>query len=77
MRKEDTEAAQKLSVELDKERAHLDAECTEDEVEQEAAQCQEAMQRVLNATAKKIRICTNSKRWRNADILDGRKAVGR
>ena len=37
MTEEDAEAAEKLWVELAKERAHLDAECTEDEVEQEAA----------------------------------------
>jgi hypothetical protein len=38
-------------------------ESTEAEVEQEAAGCQEAMSSVLDATAKKIRICSNSKRW--------------
>jgi len=46
---------------LAKERAHLDAECTADEAEQEAAWCQEAMGNVLDPTAKKIRICTKSK----------------
>jgi len=35
------------------------------------------MSSVLNATAKKIRICTRSKRWWNADIKARRKAVGR
>jgi len=37
MTEEDAKAAEKLWMELAKERAHLDAECTADEVEQEAA----------------------------------------
>jgi len=74
---EDAKAAEMLQTELAKERAHLDAECTADEVEQEAAWCQEAMGNVLDATAKKIRICAKSKRWWNADITERRKAVGR
>jgi len=77
MTEEDAEAAEKLWAELANEIAHLDAECTEDEVEQEAAWCQEAMSSVLNATAKKIRICANSKRRWIADIKERRKAVGR
>jgi hypothetical protein len=44
-------------MELPKERAQLDEECTEDEVEQEAAWCQEVMSSVLEATSKKISIC--------------------
>jgi len=71
------EAVEKLWMELAKERAHLSTECTEDEVEQEAAWCQEAMSSVLNSTAKKIRICAKSKRWWNADIKERRKAVAR
>jgi hypothetical protein len=43
-------------MELAKERTQIDAECTEDEVEQEATWCQEAMSSVLDAMAKKIRI---------------------
>jgi hypothetical protein len=77
MMEEDLEAAEELWRELAKERAHLGAECTADEVEHEAASCQEAMSSVLNATAKKIRICARSKRWWNADIKERRKAVGR
>jgi hypothetical protein len=50
-------------MELGKERAHLNAECTADEEKQEAARCQEAIGNVLEATAKKIRICHESKRW--------------
>jgi len=77
MTEEDAEAAEKLWVELAKERAHLQAECTKDKVEQEAACCQEAMSSILNATAKEIRICAKSKRWWNPDIKERRQAVGR
>jgi len=76
MPEEDAEAAEKLWMELAKERIQLDAECTEDEVEQEAAWCQEAMSSVLDATAKKIRICARSKRRWNADIKGRRRTVG-
>jgi len=64
-------------MELAKERIQLDAECTEDEVEQEAAWCQETMSCVLDATGKKIRICARSKRWWNAAIKERRRTVGR
>jgi hypothetical protein len=77
MTEQDLETAEKLWTDLAKERAHLDAECTEDEVEQEAAWCQEAMSSILNATAKKIRICAKSNRWWNPDIKERRKADGR
>jgi len=63
MTEEDAKAAEKLWMELAKERARLDAECTADEVEQESTWCQEAMGNVLDATAKKIRIRAKSKRW--------------
>jgi len=72
MMEEDVEAVEKLWAELAKVRAHLDAECTEDKVEQEAAWCQEAMSSVLNATAMKIRICAKSKRWWNANFIERR-----
>jgi len=39
MTEKDAEAAEMLWIELLKERAQLDAECTEDEVEQEATWC--------------------------------------
>jgi hypothetical protein len=77
MMEEDLEAAEELWRELAKERAHLGAECTADQVEHKAAWCQEAMCSILNVTAKKIRICARSKRWWNADIKERRKAVGR
>jgi 23S rRNA A1618 N6-methylase RlmF len=73
----DPETAEKLWVELAKERAHLDAECKEDKVEQEATWCQEAVRSVLNAMARKIRICGKSNQWLNAVISQRRKAVGR
>jgi len=75
MTEEDAEAAEILWMELAKERAHFDAECTAEEVEQEATWCQEAMGNVLDTTAKKIRIWANSKRWWNADIRERGKAV--
>jgi len=77
MTEENAKAAEKLWTELEKERVHQDAECTADEVEQEAAGCLEAMGHILDATAKKIRIWTKSKRWWNADIRERRKVVGR
>jgi len=73
----DLEIEEKLWMDLAKERAHLGAESTEDEVEQKAACCQKAMSCILNATSKKIMICGKSKRWWNAYIKESRKAVGR
>jgi len=46
-------------------------------VEQEAAWCEEAMSRVLDATAKKIKICARSNRWWNANIKERGRSVGR
>ena len=63
MTEKDMEAAEKLWMQLAKERDQLDAECTEDDMEQEAACCQEAISSVLDTMAKKIRICARSKRW--------------
>jgi hypothetical protein len=73
---EDAKAVEKLWMELEKETADLDAECTSDEVEQVATSCQEALGNVLDATAKKIRIYAKFKRCWNADIWERRKAVG-
>jgi len=73
----DAEAVEKLCIELAKERAQLDVECTEDRVEQEAAWCQEVMSCILDTTAKTISICARSKRWWNADIKGRRRMVGR
>jgi len=72
----EAEAAEELWMQLAKERAQQDSECTEDEVEQEAAWCQEAISSVLHATAKQIRICARSKRWWNVDIKERRWTVG-
>jgi hypothetical protein len=77
MTDENLEAVEELWREFANERAHLGAECTADEVEHEAAWCKKAMSSILNAAAKKIRICARSKRWWNADIKERRKAVGR
>ena len=62
-------------MELAKERAHLDAQCIVDEVEQEAAWCLEAMGNMLDMTGRKIRICAKSKRSWTADSRETRKAV--
>jgi len=77
MTEEDAKAVEKLWMELAKEIAHLDAECTADDTEQEAAWCQEAMRNVHNATAKMVKICAKSMSWWNADIRARRMAVGR
>ena len=68
MTEKDAKAAEKLLMELAKERAQLDAQCTENEVEREAAWCEEVMSSVLDAMAKNIRICARSKRWWNVVI---------
>jgi len=75
MTEEDVKAAEKLWMELEKERAHLDAECTADEVEEDGTWCQEDMGNVLDPTAKKIRICAKPKTWWNSDIRDRSKEV--
>jgi len=77
MKEKDTEAVEKLWMEFAKARAQLDAECTEYGVEQEATWCQEALISVLDATAKKIRICAMSKRWSNTNLQERRRTVGR
>ena len=69
------EEVEKLWTELPKERAQLDAECTQEVVEQDVTWCQEVMSSVLDATAKKIRICPRSKRWWNADIKERSRTV--
>jgi len=58
MKQKNMKAAEKLWTELEKERAHLVAICTEEKVQQEAAWCLEAMSIVPNATGKNIRNCT-------------------
>jgi len=77
MTKEDQQAAEKLWKELERERAHLGKECTGDDVEREAKWCQETLSKVPNGKGKKIRICTQSKRWWNAEIIEMRSALGR
>jgi hypothetical protein len=66
--KEHKKAAEKLWKRLEGQRAHLDGECMGDEVEREAEWCQETLRKVLDAKAKKIRICAPSKRWWNGEI---------
>jgi len=74
---EEAQAAEKLWMELAKSRSQPDAECTADEVKQQAAWWHDAMGSILDATAKKIRICARSKRWWNTNIKKRRQAVGR
>jgi len=54
MTEEDAEEAEKLCMELAKERTQPDAECTEDEVEQQAAWCQKGMSSVLDDRQRKL-----------------------
>jgi len=75
MTDEDVEAAEKLWMELVKKWAHLDAECTADEVEQETAWCQESMGSILDTIEMRIWICANSKVWCNGEYKDRWKAV--
>jgi len=71
------EAKGKSWIKLVTERAHLDAECTDVPVEQEADWCQEVICSSLNATPKTIQIWARSQsRW-NADIKERQKAVRR
>jgi hypothetical protein len=46
-------------------------------VEQKAGWCEKALSSVLDATAKKIRICARLQRSRNTDIKERRSTVGR
>lgn len=75
MMQQDEETDKKLSMELGKQRPHLDAACTEDEVEQEATWCLETLRNVLDVTAKNFRNCAKSKRWWNGDIKAPRKTL--
>jgi hypothetical protein len=77
MTEKNAEAAEKLLMELAKERTQFDSEYTEDEVEQEAAWCGEAISSIVDAAAKTIRICARSQRWWNTDIKDRRRTVRR
>jgi len=70
MMEEDVEASEEIRMELAKESARLDAECTAEEVEQEVAWYWDGMGSILDATAQRIRICTKSRRWRNTDNKD-------
>jgi len=77
MIEEDMESREKLWIKQVKERAHLHAEWTAGEVEQEAAWCKEAMGSILDTMAKRIRICAQSNRWWNVDMKKSRNLVVR
>jgi len=52
-------------------------ESTGNDVTSEAEWCQDALCNVLNATVKKSRICTRSRRWWNGEITRSRSQVGK
>jgi hypothetical protein len=58
-------------------RAYLGVESRGDDIESEAEWCQEALGMVLDTTAKKIRICAQSKGWLNGEIKERRSYLGR
>jgi len=75
MTEDDVEAVEMLWMELAQDRAHLDTECTGDNVEQEGARFQEVIGKPFDATAEKIWICARSHMWWNADIKKRIKGV--
>jgi hypothetical protein len=77
MSQEDVDVAEALWRERAKAGPYLEAESPGDEVESEAEWCQEALSKVLDATAKKITICAHSKRWWNGEIKEKRSQLGR
>jgi len=77
MSQEDTEQAEKLRRERARGRAYCGVESTGNDVESEAECCQEALGKVLNATAKEMKICAQSKRWWNGEIMEMSSQLGR
>jgi hypothetical protein len=73
MPEENTEAVEKLRMELAKLRAHQDAKGTVDKIEQQATMCQDALGNVQDAREKTIRIFTKSTSQWNADIKENRR----
>jgi hypothetical protein len=65
MLQEDEKQAKNVWIATAKGRVYFGEESTGDIVESEAEWCQEVLNKVLNATAKTIRICAHSKRWWN------------
>jgi hypothetical protein len=57
-------------------RAYVGVESTGDDVEGEAEWCQKALSMVLDASAKKITICTRSKSWWIGEIKERRGQLG-
>jgi len=53
----------------------MGAESTGDNFESEADWCQKALSKVLDITAKKLRICARSKRWWNGEIKERRSQL--
>ena len=76
MSQEDKKPAEKLWRELARGRVYLEMESIGDDLESAAKWGQEVLGKVLDATAKKIRICTRSKRWWNGAIKERRRRLG-
>ena len=77
MSQEDKEQAEKLWKEQARGRAYMGVEHIGDEVKSEAEWYQEALGKVLDAPAKKIRICASAKRWWNGKIDEKSSQLGR
>jgi len=77
MSQKDMEVAEELCRKSAKERAHLRAESTGDEVKSDPEWCQEALSKVLDTPAEQITISAHSKRWWNGEILEKRSQLGR
>jgi hypothetical protein len=77
MSQEDKEQAEKQWKERKRGRAYQGVRSTGDDVESEAKWCQESLGKVLDASAKKIRICARLKRWWNGEIKERRSQLER
>jgi len=77
MTEEDVESAERLLMALANEMTQLEAECPADKVEQLAARFEEPLGRILEDTAKRVRICDKLKRWWDSNSQKRRKVVGR
>jgi hypothetical protein len=73
----DKEQAEKHWKEGARVRAYLGVESSGDDVESEAEWCQEVLGQVFSSSAKKITICTRSKRWWYGAINERRCQLGR
>lgn len=77
MAQEEKEQVHRLWRERAWGRVYMGVERTGDDVESKSDWCQSALGKALDATAKKIRICTLSTRWLNGEIMDRRRQLRR